>query len=40
MLFHVGDWYEGDVIGARGVGITAILIDRESQAPPKPTVCA
>jgi len=30
---HVGDWYEGDVIGARGVGITAILIDRESKRP-------
>ena len=30
---HVGDWYEGDVIGARGVGITPILIDRESKRP-------
>ena len=30
---HVGDWYEGDVIGARGVGITPILIDRESKHP-------
>ena len=30
---HVGDWYEGDVIGARGVGITPILIDRENKRP-------
>ena len=36
---HVGDWYEGDVIGARGVGIIPILIDTKTSAP-KPTACA
>lgn len=26
---HVGDQYEADVLGARGVGITPVLLDRE-----------
>lgn len=30
---HVGDSYKGDVIGARRVGITPILIDRNSDDP-------
>lgn len=30
---HVGDQYKLDVLGARGVGITAILIDRYDQYP-------
>ncbi len=30
---HVGDQYKLDVIGARGVGITSILIDRYGQYP-------
>ncbi|MFC1932944.1 HAD family hydrolase [Chloroflexota bacterium] len=30
---HVGDQYKLDVIGARGVGITPILIDRYDQYP-------
>jgi len=29
---HIGDFYETDVLGARGVGITPILIDRDSGA--------
>src|SRR3989304_2764733 len=27
---HVGDQYEADVLGARGVGISALLIDRDN----------
>ena len=27
---HVGDTYEADIIGAQGVGIRPILIDREN----------
>ena len=30
---HVGDSYEADVVGARAVGITPVLIDREDQYP-------
>ena len=30
---HVGDQYELDVVGARGVGINAVLIDRYDVAP-------
>ena len=30
---HVGDQYKLDVIGARGVGITPILIDRSDSSP-------
>jgi putative hydrolase of the HAD superfamily len=30
---HVGDSYEADVVGAKTVGITPILIDRENQHP-------
>ena len=30
---HVGDQYELDVVGARGVGITPILIDRYNVYP-------
>jgi len=30
---HVGDQYELDVLGARGVGITAVLLDRNGSHP-------
>jgi len=30
---HVGDSYEADVVGARNVGITPVLIDREGRHP-------
>lgn len=30
---HVGDDYEADVVGARGVGMEAVLVDRENPAP-------
>ena len=30
---HVGDSYEADVVGARNVGITPVLIDREGLYP-------
>ena len=29
-VVHVGDTYEADIIGAQGVGIRPILIDRDS----------
>jgi len=30
---HVGDHYRADVLGAKGVGMTALLIDREDNFP-------
>ena len=30
---HVGDQYDGDVVGARNVGIKPILIDRDGVHP-------
>ena len=33
-VVYVGDSYISDVLGARGVGITPMLIDREGKAPP------
>lgn len=30
---HVGDDYEADVLGARGAGVDAILLDRDGSAP-------
>lgn len=30
---HVGDSYEADVVGARNIGITPVLIDRENLHP-------
>jgi putative hydrolase of the HAD superfamily len=30
---HIGDSYEADVVGARNVGITPVLIDRKDQHP-------
>ncbi len=30
---HVGDTYEADIVGAQGVGIRAILIDRAGEQP-------
>ena len=33
---HVGDQYDSDVVGARGVGINALLLDRQGAAPPPP----
>jgi putative hydrolase of the HAD superfamily len=31
-VVHIGDSYEADVVGARAVGITPILLDREDKA--------
>ena len=36
---HVGDQYETDVIGARAVGITPILLDREGKARYQDVIC-
>ncbi len=33
-VLYVGDSYISDVLGARALGITAVLIDREGKAPP------
>jgi putative hydrolase of the HAD superfamily len=30
---HVGDSYEADIVGARAVGITPVLIDRDDTSP-------
>ena len=30
---HVGDAYEADILGARGAGITPVLVDREDRHP-------
>jgi HAD superfamily hydrolase (TIGR01549 family) len=32
-VIYVGDSYVSDVLGARALGITAVLIDREGKAP-------
>jgi len=37
---HVGDHYYADVLGARAVGMTAVLIDRHGDAPAMPSVRA
>ena len=36
---HVGDSYEADVVWARNVGITPVLIDRENQHPTADCYC-
>lgn len=33
-VLYVGDSYISDVLGARAVGISAVLLDREGKAPP------
>jgi putative hydrolase of the HAD superfamily len=33
-VIYIGDSYVADVLGARAVGITPVLIDREGRAPP------
>ena len=30
---HIGNWYEDDVVGARGVGIAPVLVDRDDRRP-------
>ncbi|MCS7001837.1 MAG: HAD family hydrolase [Dehalococcoidia bacterium] len=32
-VIYVGDTYQADIVGARGAGITAILLDRDGAAP-------
>ncbi len=36
---HVGDKYEADVVGARAVGITPILLDRQGTAGYQDVIC-
>ncbi|MGT2427311.1 HAD family hydrolase [Amnibacterium kyonggiense] len=36
-VLHVGDEHEVDVLGARGAGLRAVLLDREGTAPPDET---
>jgi putative hydrolase of the HAD superfamily len=36
---HVGDQYETDVVGARAVGITPILLDRKGKARHQDVIC-
>lgn len=36
---HIGDSYEIDVLGARAVGITPILLDRKGQADYQDVIC-
>lgn len=36
---HVGDQYEADVVGARAVGITPILLDRKGKARYQDVIC-
>jgi putative hydrolase of the HAD superfamily len=36
---HIGDKYEADVVGARAVGITPILLDRKGKARYQDVIC-
>ncbi len=36
---HIGDSYEIDVLGARSVGITPVLLDRKGQAGRRDVIC-
>jgi putative hydrolase of the HAD superfamily len=38
-VVHIGDSYESDVVGARAVGITPILLDREDKARYQDVIC-
>jgi HAD superfamily hydrolase (TIGR01549 family) len=38
-VVHIGDKYESDVVGARAVGITPILLDREGKARYQDVIC-
>ena len=38
-VVHIGDSYEADVVGARAVGITPILLDREDKARYQDVIC-
>jgi putative hydrolase of the HAD superfamily len=38
-VVHIGDNYEADVIGARAVGITPILLDRKGDARYQDVIC-
>lgn len=38
-VVHIGDQYEADVIGARAVGITPILLDRKGNARCQGVIC-
>jgi putative hydrolase of the HAD superfamily len=37
---HIGDSYINDVLGARAVGITPVLLDRERKLSPDDVDCA
>jgi HAD superfamily hydrolase (TIGR01509 family) len=38
-VVHIGDQYEADVVGARAVGITPILLDRKGKARHQDVIC-
>jgi putative hydrolase of the HAD superfamily len=38
-VVHIGDQYEADVVGARAVGITPILLDRKGQTRHPDVIC-
>jgi putative hydrolase of the HAD superfamily len=38
-VVHIGDQYEADVVGARAVGITPILLDRKGQTRHQDVIC-
>jgi len=38
-VVHIGDSYEADVVGARAVGITPILLDREDKTRYQDVIC-
>lgn len=38
-VVHIGDKYEADVVGARAVGITPILLDRKGKARYQDVIC-
>jgi putative hydrolase of the HAD superfamily len=38
-VVHIGDKYEADVVGARAVGITPILLDRKGKARHQGVIC-
>ena len=38
-VVHIGDQYEADVVGARAVGITPILLDRKGKARHQGVIC-
>lgn len=38
-VLHIGDWYEGDIVGATAANINAVLIDRDNRYAKKNLNC-